>query len=50
VGLPLCDRVIWPVVLFIGVAKLIRVRASNYHDEMCVISMNRIGRLPKVGT
>jgi hypothetical protein len=34
--------VILPVVLFIGVTTLIRLRASNYHDAMCVIGMNRI--------
>src|SRR5881396_522153 len=34
--------VILPVVLFIGVATWIRLRASNYHEALCVIGMNRI--------
>jgi hypothetical protein len=34
--------VILPVVLFIGVATYIRLGASNYHEAMCVIGMNRI--------
>lgn len=34
--------VILPVVLFIGVTTLIRLSASNYHDAMCVVGMNRI--------
>jgi hypothetical protein len=34
--------VILPVVLFIGVATWIRLSASNYHEVMCVIGMNRI--------
>jgi hypothetical protein len=34
--------VILPVVLFIGVATWIRLSASNYHEALCVIGMNRI--------
>jgi hypothetical protein len=34
--------VILPVVLFVGVGTLFRLRASNYHDAICVIGMNRI--------
>jgi hypothetical protein len=34
--------VILPVVLFIGVATSIRLGASNHHEAMCVIGMNRI--------
>ena len=34
--------VILPVVLFIGVATWLRLGASNYHEAMCVIGMNRI--------
>src|SRR5437879_9307318 len=34
--------VILPVVLFIGVATWIRLGASNYHEALCVIRMNRI--------
>ena len=34
--------VILPVVLFIGVATWIRLGASNHHEAMCVIGMNRI--------
>ena len=34
--------VILPIVLFIGVATYIRLGASNYHEAMCVIGMNRI--------
>jgi hypothetical protein len=34
--------VILPVVLLIGVATWIRLGASNYHEAMCVIGMNRI--------
>jgi hypothetical protein len=34
--------VILPVVLFIGVATGIRLGASNYHESLCVIGMNRI--------
>ncbi|OLD61295.1 MAG: hypothetical protein AUI83_01055 [Armatimonadetes bacterium 13_1_40CM_3_65_7] len=34
--------VILPVVLFIGVATSIRLGASNYHEAICVIGMNRI--------
>jgi hypothetical protein len=34
--------VILPIVLFIGLATYIRLGASNYHEAMCVIGMNRI--------
>jgi hypothetical protein len=34
--------VILPVVLFIGVATWIRLSASNYHETLCIIGMNRI--------
>jgi len=34
--------VILPAVLFIGVATYIRLGASNYHEAMCVVGMNRI--------
>jgi len=34
--------VLLPVVLFIGVVTLLRLGASNQHDAICVIGMNRI--------
>lgn len=34
--------VLLPVVLFIGTATLLRLGASNQHDSVCVIGMNRI--------
>ena len=34
--------VILPVVLFVGVGTIFRLRASNYHDAICVLGMNRI--------
>lgn len=34
--------VILPVVLFIGNATWVRLGASNYHEALCVIGMNRI--------
>lgn len=34
--------VILPVVLFIGVATMIRLGAANYVDAVCVMGMNRI--------
>src|SRR5436309_14957040 len=34
--------VILPVVLFIGLATWIRLGASNYHEALCVVGMNRI--------
>jgi len=34
--------VILPVVLFIGVATWIRLSASNHHETLCVVGMNRI--------
>ena len=41
-GFTLFALVILPVVLFIGVTTLVRLSASNYHDAMCVVGMNRI--------
>src|SRR3989454_6589086 len=41
-GFTLFALVILPVVLFIGVATWIRLGASNYHEALCVIGMNRI--------
>jgi len=41
-GFLLTALVILPVVLFVGVATVVRLGASNYHDAMCVIGMNRI--------
>src|SRR6184192_3125006 len=41
-GFTLFALVILPIVLFIGVTTLIRLGASNYHEAMCVIGMNRI--------
>ena len=41
-GFVLFALVILPVVLFIGVTTLIRMGASNYHDALCVVGMNRI--------
>jgi len=41
-GFTLFALVILPVVLFIGVATSIRLGASNYHDSLCVLGMNRI--------
>src|SRR5580765_8829526 len=34
--------VLLPVVLFIGIATLLRLGASNQHDAVCVMGMNRI--------
>jgi len=34
--------VILPVVLVIGVATYLRLGASNYHEALCVVGMNRI--------
>jgi hypothetical protein len=41
-GFTLFALVILPVVLFIGLATFVRLGASNYHDRMCVVGMNRI--------
>jgi len=41
-GFTLFALVILPVVLFIGVATSIRLGASNYHDALCILGMNRI--------
>jgi len=41
-GFVLTALVILPVVLFVGVATVVRLSASNYHDALCVIGMNRI--------
>jgi hypothetical protein len=34
--------VILPLVLFVGVGTFLRLAASNYHEQQCVIGMNRI--------
>lgn len=34
--------VILPIVVFVGVATLLRLGISNYHDVACVVGMNRI--------
>ena len=34
--------VILPIVVFIGVATLLRLGIANYHDVVCVVGMNRI--------
>jgi hypothetical protein len=34
--------VVLPVVLFVGVTTAMRIGASNYHDAMCVMGMNKI--------
>jgi hypothetical protein len=34
--------VILPVVLFVGIATLLRLGAANYHENLCVVGMNRI--------
>jgi hypothetical protein len=34
--------VVLPVVLFVGLATMLRMESANYHDAMCVIGMNRI--------
>ena len=41
-GFTLFALVILPIVLFLGLATSIRLRASNYHEALCVIGMNRI--------
>jgi hypothetical protein len=41
-GFVLFALVILPVVLFVGVATVVRLGSSNYHDAQCVIGMNRI--------
>lgn len=41
-GFLLFALVLLPVVLFVGVTTVIRLGASNYHDAMCVVGMNRI--------
>jgi hypothetical protein len=41
-GFRLFALVILPVVLFVGIATLFRIGASNYHDALCVRGMNRI--------
>jgi hypothetical protein len=41
-GFTLVALIILPIVLLIGVATYIRLGASNYHEAMCVIGMNRI--------
>jgi len=41
-GFRLFALVILPVVLFVGVATLLRMAIANYHDVVCVVGMNRI--------
>jgi hypothetical protein len=41
-GFVLFALVILPVVLFVGITTFLRMGASNYHDAMCVVGMNRI--------
>lgn len=41
-GFTLFALVILPILLVIGVATYIRLGASNYHEAMCVVGMNRI--------
>ncbi len=41
-GFRLFGLIILPVVLFLGIATVVRLGASNYHDAICVIGMNRI--------
>ncbi|MFN2520429.1 MAG: hypothetical protein ABR525_05215 [Candidatus Limnocylindria bacterium] len=41
-GFLLFALVILPVVLFVGLMTVVRLGASNYHDALCVIGMNRI--------
>jgi hypothetical protein len=41
-GFALSALVILPVVLFIGIATVVRLGDSNYHDAVCVVGMNRI--------
>jgi len=41
-GFLLTALVILPVVLFVGIATVVRLDASNYHDALCVVGMNRI--------
>lgn len=41
-GFVLFALVILPVVLFVGVMTAVRLGASNYHDALCVMGMNRI--------
>lgn len=41
-GFVLSALVILPVVLFIGVATVIRLGDSNHHDALCIVGMNRI--------
>jgi hypothetical protein len=41
-GFTLFALVILPIVLFIGVATMMRLGVSNYHEARCVVGMNRI--------
>ena len=34
--------IILPLVLFIGITTVLRLGATNYHDSLCVMGMNRI--------
>lgn len=33
---------ILPLVLFVGITTFVRMGASNYHDALCIVGMNRI--------
>jgi hypothetical protein len=41
-GFVLFALVILPLVFFVGLATFLRMGASNYHDALCVVGMNRI--------
>ncbi len=38
----LAALVVLPIVLFIGIATVLRLGATNYHDAMAIVGMNRI--------
>ncbi len=39
---PMFALILLPVVLFLGVTTVMRMGATNYHDALCVMGMNRI--------
>jgi hypothetical protein len=41
-GFRIFALVILPIVVFVGVATLLRLGIANYHDVVCVVGMNRI--------
>jgi hypothetical protein len=41
-GFRLFALAVLPVVLFLGIGTLLRLDASNYHELLCVVGMNRI--------